>query len=192
MGDIVSMPTGFYKHWLQYTTNVPVVVQDKEELMCVFHIIQGMGCTDMLEIGSSNGISTGILSHALRDYSKVVCVDLGEKHTIKNLEKVLQKIGVYKKRPYLYVGNSQIAEMATKVASDHPEGFDVVFIDADHSYTGVKTDYEYYKDLARKVIILHDINMEGPGRLFEEEKSKYKYLKITSADAKKGFGVFFK
>lgn len=35
--------------------------------------------------------------------------------------------------------------------------FDLVFIDADHSYDAVKFDYEYYSKYARKVVAFHDI-----------------------------------
>lgn len=39
-----------------------------------------------------------------------------------------------------------------------PEGrFDLVFIDGDHSYAGVKADYERFLPYADKVIALHDV-----------------------------------
>jgi cephalosporin hydroxylase len=41
--------------------------------------------------------------------------------------------------------------------------YDLVFIDADHSYDAVKLDYEIYAPLANKLVALHDIVPRRPG-----------------------------
>lgn len=45
---------------------------------------------------------------------------------------------------------------------------DLLFIDANHKYDFVKRDYELYGPLVRHLVVLHDINHPGPGKLWQE------------------------
>jgi predicted O-methyltransferase YrrM len=52
--------------------------------------------------------------------------------------------------------------------------YDLIFIDGDHSYDGVKTDFELYKDLLspRGYIVFHDID---PNNVFKDNLSGQVY-----------------
>ncbi len=56
-------------------------------------------------------------------------------------------------------GNSQTVEMKKEVSS-YCDSFDLIFIDGDHSYEGVKKDFENYRSLLsdRGVIMFHDVD----------------------------------
>lgn len=77
---------------------------------------------------------------------------------------------------------------------------DILFIDGDHTYEGVKADYNNYKDLVRTggVIIFHDIAYEkdsvyfGVKPLWEELKKEYpKYEEFVTNPAERGIGVLY-
>jgi len=79
---------------------------------------------------------------------------------------------------------------------------DFLFIDGDHSYEGVKMDFEMYSPLVRKggIIAFHDIVEFPPGtgcevnRFWNEIKRKYRHLEIVKDYGQKwaGIGVLFK
>jgi hypothetical protein len=76
--------------------------------------------------------------------------------------------------------------------------FDLVFIDADHSYQGAKTDWDNVGQFS-KICLFHDINdmyvkncardQDGPRKIFEElEGAKITY---TTSNPVMGIGVVF-
>jgi predicted O-methyltransferase YrrM len=101
-----------------------------------------------LEIGAYAGGSASLVSTNSR-VSKVISVDLGnpiEKNiSIRNVNKFKHSGCDY----YYIEGNSQIRETVQKV-SDLTTQVDILFIDGDHSYSGVMTDFENYKDFVIK------------------------------------------
>lgn len=64
---------------------------------------------------------------------------------------------------------------------------DFLFIDGDHSYEGVKRDYEMYSGLVKEggIIAFHDIVRHPPEtgcevhRFWNEIKNRYKYIEIV-------------
>jgi hypothetical protein len=57
--------------------------------------------------------------------------------------------------PDVIIGDS--SDPAVRDAARAKGPFDIVFIDGDHGYTGVKADWEYARSLAPKLIAFHDI-----------------------------------
>jgi predicted O-methyltransferase YrrM len=87
------------------------------------------------------------------------------------------------------------------VAALNGWGLDFLFLDADHSYEGVKLDFELYAPLVRKggIIALHDI-AEHPtatacevSRFWNQIKSQYRHIEIIKdrQQAWAGIGVLF-
>ncbi|KUK16874.1 class I SAM-dependent methyltransferase [Thermococcus sibiricus] len=74
---------------------------------------------------------------------------------------------------------------------------DFLFIDGDHTYEGVKADFEMYSPLVRKggIIAFHDIvpgpeeNVGGVPRFWEEIRKKYKYREIVKSWNQGGYGI---
>lgn len=70
-------------------------------------------------------------------------------------------------------------------------------LDADHSYKSTKACYERFKDLTG-MIVLHDVEMLGPGQLFAEVggikivSSKEVISPDTKVLPKMGYGILFK
>lgn len=73
---------------------------------------------------------------------------------------------------------------------------DILFIDGDHQYNGVKKDFELWSPLVRSggVIVFHDIikcdvNNYGVHLLWEELKSIYKTEEIVADYTRQAFGI---
>ena len=84
-------------------------------------------------------------------------------------------------------GNSQCEttiQLATQ--SSDSAGFDFVFIDGDHSYEGVKRDFELYEPNVRSggIIALHDIKNPETGvpALWDDISSEYDVKEIHTQE----------
>jgi len=130
-------------------------LQVYEEYLNLIYWVKGFAPENILEIGS-RGFSFFILSQF--STGKKVAVDE------ENLEERF-KMGMYDQDWKFFLGNSQTAEMRDAVRSFCPK-FDLIFIDGDHSYKGVKKDFNLYKELLsdRGVILFHDVD---PNHIFK-------------------------
>jgi len=74
---------------------------------------------------------------------------------------------------------------------------DYLFLDGDHSYAGVRCDFELYGRMVRKggIIVFHDIvegtpEMEGGvPRFWREIKSQYRHTEIVKDPQQAGWGI---
>jgi predicted O-methyltransferase YrrM len=106
---------------------------------------------NFLEIGSAAGGMTFLLNKYLK-FDNIVIIDDNQHPHFKLREQILSGI----KRTE-YIGNSQLKDSIDFVENLHIK-FDIIFIDADHSYNGVKTDtLNYFKFLKDDgYIVYHD------------------------------------
>lgn len=146
------------------------IVQDYKELEYIFNLIKG--CESYLEVGTAEGNSLYILSHALRPEANITIVDFGEKHTGPARKEVTDKLehrpiglgvdGLLNNLLREVYGNSHCVDVFKKV----PNEYDVVFIDAGHTYEDVIADAIAYGHLATKYIIFHDIQLPAVRKAF--------------------------
>lgn len=128
----------------------------------------------IFEIGTNRGGSTIAMAMALRDEglkkSRIVSVDVN-KGCLELAKKQLEQLNL-QKYVVLHLGDSSLA-------SRYP-GFDVVFIDGDHTYEGCLKDFNNVKDRS-KYILLHDTTLsEGTQKLVRtiEANALYKILNL--------------
>jgi hypothetical protein len=119
----------------------------------------------VLEIGSRKGETLVDLAHAMAG-KRIVAVDWPGHEGIKddNLPLLQANVKLLKDEGFdvhLVLGDSHHPDTLAKVSSLGP--YDLVFIDGDHSYKGVKQDWEYYGPLGKQVVF-HDIVKPENGR----------------------------
>lgn len=145
----------------KFATRHGEIVQNREELEYIFNLIQG--CESYLEVGTAEGNSLYVLSHALKLQSKVTYVDFGEPHTLQPRTEVLVKINNLHKIHNI-IGNSHYLQ---NIARANMYGdYDVVLIDAGHAYEDVVLDAIMYGPMAKKFIIFHDVKLPEVDKAF--------------------------
>ena len=140
------------------------IQQKQKEFTELMQIIIDNKYNSVLEIGAySNGCTYAFASIC----KKVVSIDLVHRSTER-----------FNNVTYI-TGNSH------EVSNDIDGKFDVIFIDGDHTYDGVKKDFELYSDLINKggIICFHDIwdteehHRQGcyVDKFWNEIKENYRY-----------------
>lgn len=136
--------------------------QNPIELKRMKEYIKKNNVTSILEIGSRYGETLLEMAHETPVGSRIVSVELPEVQTGRkdSLSRLLDTIQVLDDEGYdaeLILGDSKDPAIYERVKALAP--FDFVFIDGDHSYSGVLSDWENYGPLGRHVGF-HDVNAE--------------------------------
>lgn len=146
----------------------------------------------ILEIGTANGGTLFLFSKLSKPNSTLISVDLPEYPYIGGID--------YKSKLFFksFANNNQkiklIQDDSHKVSTLKKvkkvlknRKIDILFIDGDHTYKGVKKDFKMYGNLVRKngIIAFHDIvevkiedNVEV-NKFWNEIKENYKYIEIV-------------
>lgn len=133
----------------------------------------------LLEIGSSFGGSLASMAAVMRKGCKIVSVDKACDDTpsflnpTASLKETCRQIAALGASIELFTGDSHSVQVIDAVSNYAP--FDFCFIDGDHTYEGVKADWENYGPLA-SIVAFHDIScMSEVNRFWNELKATGKY-----------------
>lgn len=134
--------------------------QDHYELKSFLKFVRQEGIKRYCEIGCRNGNTFFYVMRAIGVLGWGAAVDLPKNtSSMNNLNAVISELveelgyrGVFR-----YWGNSQRADTIRWVHQRGP--FDLIFIDADHSFQGVERDFRVYSDIA-KFVAFHDISAQ--------------------------------
>ena len=129
-----------------------------EEITTFGYWLKGFQANNILEIGFI-GSSFHIMSQL--STGKKVAVDYEDKGRT-----IWSHYMMYGEDFKLFIADSQTEETRDKVKEFCPE-YDLIFIDGDHSYEGVRRDFELYQELLspRGYIVFHDID---PDHIFRD------------------------
>jgi predicted O-methyltransferase YrrM len=153
-------------------------MQKSRELATLIDFLRGREIRNVLEIGGFRGGTMWVWSQLATGH--LVCVDFfvleGRMERVSDVDYTLIN------------ANSHLAETRDRVVGVlGGESLGLLFIDGDHSYEGVRRDFELYEPLVRKggVIAIHDTAMPHENTeahnvipLWEEVRQRYCHFQI--------------
>jgi len=181
--------------------------QIPEEISKLLEIVDKRRPKIVCEIGTASGGTLYLFTRIAQPNAKIISIDLpGGKFgggypewkspLYKSFRRQNQKIYLIREDSH----SPATVEKVKKFLSG--ERIDFLFIDGDHTYEGVKKDFEMYSPLvkANGIIALHDIAIHPPKtgcevhKFWQENKNNFKYLEIISSQREDwgGIGVIYK
>jgi len=147
----------------------------------------------VLEIGTSNGGTLYVWSRYLESCQGIISIDLPEAYPYAKM-KFFELFDTNKKFCFLRL-NSHNKETRTRLSRLlKNDKIDFLFIDGDHSYNGVKQDFEMYKQFVASggIIGFHDIVYHpdyGVSMFWNEIKHNYASKEIIASKKQVGYGI---
>lgn len=130
--------------------------QIKAEILSFLDFVKAQDPQHVCEIGTADGGTNFLLSQALPSVKLMIGVDLFVKNKFKlsHFSKSLQEIKFIDGSSY----DDCIVNKVKQILGDDRQ-LDLLFIDGDHHYEGVKKDFLKYRHLVREkgIIVFHDI-----------------------------------
>jgi cephalosporin hydroxylase len=177
--------------------------QIMEEIKNLLLILDKVKPKVILEIGTAGGGTLFLFSNIAYEEAILISVDLYQTIEKRILFRYIKK---EKQKIFLIQGDSHSIETLRKIEEIlKGRKVDFLFIDGDHSYEGVKKDFEMYSPLVRKggIIAFHDIipdyytrygikTSSWAGEVYKfwnEIKEKYEHLEIVKDREQNGFGI---
>jgi len=177
--------------------------QIPEEISQLLQILKERKPKTILEIGTANGGTLFLFSRIASDDATLISIDLprgrfGGGYPIwkiplyRSFARKNQKIHLIREDSH----NQETLEKVKNILNG--KKIDFLFIDGDHSYQGVKRDFEMYNPLVKKegIIVFHDIipgpieNVGGVPEFWKEIKENNSgYQEIVKDWNQGGYGI---
>jgi predicted O-methyltransferase YrrM len=175
-------------------------VQVRSELTRLAHVLQRESPQVIVEIGTARGGSLFVFAMTATDDAEIISIDLpyAPPGVGSRRERLYKAFAARKQTVHRIRASSQeqdtIAEVKRLLGLRR---VDFLFIDGDHSYEGVRADYELYAELVRPggLIGFHDIVPGSPDlvggvpRFWEELKRVESTEEIVEDWGQGGYGI---
>jgi predicted O-methyltransferase YrrM len=188
---------------LRINTQQLVASQKREEIVPALERIGTLRPRRVCEIGTSAGGTLYLLTRVSASDALVVSIDLSIAPHTRALRARLARRD---QRVVSIAGDSHSEETAAELEGLlDGEPLDALFIDGDHSYGGVRADFERYGRLVRRggIIALHDVNedfrtrhgLDTPSisgdvpRFWRELKERHRTEELIVDQEQDGFGI---
>jgi predicted O-methyltransferase YrrM len=177
-------------------------MQIREEIDDLLNILIKETPKIILEIGTANGGTLFLLTKISDKNAKIISIDLPNGRFGGGYKKwrtgLYHSFSKYNQSIYLLRGDSHSRKSFEEVKKIlENQKLDILFIDGDHSYEGVKSDFLMYSLLVNKngFIIFHDIvpgpsdSVGGVPDFWQSIKNNYEYKEIVKDWNQGGYGV---
>jgi len=170
-------------------------MQKPEELNAFFMYIKDRPLKAVMEIGTAQGGVFSALLKLANEKAKVISIDIpegpfGDGHSLADEQ--LMRTFAKPSQQIKFIRSSSHEETTLKKAVKFLGGekLDLLFIDGDHTYEGVKKDWEMYSPLVKKggLVAFHDICYHPAytdcqvERLWEEIRLNYEVEEFINAN----------
>ena len=196
-GDLLRGNPRTAEDTIDYCARGPIMMaQVRTEIVEFARILQAASPRLSLEIGTRFGGTLLLLCRVSPPGAKIISMDLPSQPSL-GLGYPRNKIPLYLRFPkaaqrlYLLRADSHLPSTKQQVERIlKNELLDYAFIDGDHSYEGVRRDFEMYSTLVRSggLIAFHDIAVHGSGtwnvgvsKFWSEIKQNYNHQEIVAA-----------
>jgi predicted O-methyltransferase YrrM len=177
-------------------------LQIRSELLSLANEIAGIRPRNALEIGSYLGGTLFLLCRLADPDARIMSLDLHRGNFGGARKLIYYSFLIGRQRLHVVTGDSHSALTFSKVVQKIGAAkLDFLFIDGDHSYEGVKKDFEMYSSLVRPggVIAFHDIVAHPPEaqchvkEFWDLVKQRYRYKEIIDGPQQQwaGIGVLY-
>lgn len=166
--------------------------QVKSEITSLLEVVENIKPKTIMEIGTARGGTLFLFSKIIPEDSFIISLDLPggsfgggypwwKIPLYKSFAKDKQTINLIREDSH----NLKTLRKIKKILGDRK--LDFLFIDGDHTYNGVKKDFDLYKQLVKKggIIAFHDVALHPPetkcevSKLWNEVKKKYEYKEFV-------------
>jgi cephalosporin hydroxylase len=186
--NLAFSPSKFFPYpWISISPT-----QVKEEITELLKILARHKPQTILEIGTARGGTLFLFTRVAGSDARIISIDLpggrfGGGYPEWRIP-LYESFAIHNQRMYLIRGDSHANSTLKKVKEIlDGQGLSFLFIDGDHTYEGVKKDFEMYSPLVKKdeIIAFHDIVPHPPeigcevSRFWNEIKHSYRYYEIV-------------
>lgn len=171
-------------------------IQNRHEILALLRILKSASPHRILEIGTASGGTLFLFTRIAAADAQLVSIDLpggpgGGGYPAWKIP-LFREFPLPGQRLELIRDDSHDPAVLARVKDVVGDrGFDFLFIDGDHSYDGVKRDFEMYAPLVIPggLIAFHDINFDTDVRRFWDEVKVGRRFEEIQDDKATGFGI---
>jgi predicted O-methyltransferase YrrM len=186
----------------QYANGFFAPVQHREELLGALRLVADAKPRYIVEVGTSMGGTLLLWTRVAHPEATIVTIDLpggdfGGGSSQLRLP-LFRRFRLPKQKLYLIRADSHKPETLA-LTRQYLEGHeaDFLFIDADHTEAGVRSDYQMYSPLVKKggIILFHDIAINNPEygvkKLWSELAPQFEHREFLGKPTPWGLGLLY-
>jgi predicted O-methyltransferase YrrM len=170
--------------------------QNRSEFLEFAHLVADARPRAAFEIGTYRGGTLFVIARLAAPDATIISVDLPAT-TFGPLVRaaqapLLNSFIRERQKLHLLRENSHETGMVLRISEILAgQKLDLLFIDGDHSYGGVRSDFEMYSPLVRKggLVAFHDIAEGGTRDFWGEVKGSYQNLEIIHGGGRESMGI---
>ncbi len=172
--------------------------QLKSEFVKFSELLKSQNIKNVMEIGTANGGTLYLFSKIINKNGLIISTDISHQEWKMNFYK---SFAIDSKQIFLITGDSHKKTTFCSIKKIlKNKKLDLLFIDGDHSYIGVKSDFDMYKSLVKNggIIAFHDIaagyivnpRWAEVNKFWVQLKRKYRHVEIIEDKNKqRAFGI---